>query len=211
MAIDVADSERIAVGDVVLAIGNPLGFGHSVTQGIVSGLGRFGLQPGTYEGFIQTDAVIHAGNSGGALVDARGSLVGINTVIYTSAGNGGGSSVGIGISLAIPSRLAQFVMDDLIRYGQVIRGWLGVSVEQENAQGRPALRVQAVNAGGPAERAGLRAGDVITHIGNEPISDVRMAMYEVALMRPGDRLDITVERGGDSLDLQAVVGTQPDG
>jgi serine protease DegS len=208
-AISIADSNNVAVGDIVLAIGNPLGFGSSVTQGIVSGLGRFGMQPGTYEGFVQTDAVIHPGNSGGALVDSSGSLVGINSVIYTSAGNTGASSVGIGISLAIPSRLAQFVMDDLIRYGQVIRGWLGVSVEQDISAGTPTLRVQGVNAGGPAERAGLRAGDVITHIGNEVINDVRLAMYEVALLRPGDRLDITVLRDDESTDLQAIIGTQP--
>lgn len=208
-AISIADSNNIAVGDIVLAIGNPLGFGSSVTQGIISGLGRFGMQPGTYEGFVQTDAVIHPGNSGGALVDSSGSLVGINSVIYTSAGNTGASNVGIGISLAIPSRLAQFVMDDLIRYGQVIRGWLGVSVEQDTTAGSPTLRVQGVNAGGPAERAGLREGDLITHIGNEAINDVRLAMYEVALLRPGDRLDITVLRDDESADLQAIIGTQP--
>jgi serine protease DegS len=209
-AIDVADSDTISVGDVVLAIGNPLGFGHTVTQGIISGLGRFGLQPGTYEGYIQTDAVIHPGNSGGALVDPGGSLVGINTLIYTSAGNGNAGMVGIGISLAIPSRLAQFVMDDLIRYGRVIRGWLGVSVEQQMIGDSPALLVQGVAPDGPAERAGLRAGDLITHIGNEAINDVRLTMYEVALLRPGDKLDMTVRRGAQTLELQAIVVAQPE-
>lgn len=210
-AIRIADSDQLAVGDVVLAIGNPLGLQHTVTQGIVSGLGRFGLQPNTYEDYIQTDAVIHPGNSGGALVDSEGALIGINTVIYTSNSGNGASSLGIGISLAIPSRLARFVMDDLIRFGQVIRGWLGVSVEQDVDAEGPTLRVASVNAGGPAQRAGLQAGDVITHIGNEEINDVRLAMYEVALMRPGERLDITVLRGGESMDLRAVIGTQPDG
>jgi serine protease DegS len=209
-AISLADSEQVSVGDVVLAIGNPLGFGSTVTQGIVSGLGRFGMQATSYEGYIQTDAVIHPGNSGGALVDVEGRLVGINTLIYTSAGNSGSSSVGIGISLAIPSNLAQLVMNDLIRFGQVIRGWLGVSVEQRMENGRPALLVQAVAAGGPAERAGLRAGDNITHIDNEPISDVRMTTYEVSLLRPGERLDVSVLRDGVSVEISAVVGTQPD-
>jgi len=208
-AIRLADSDDIAVGDVVLAIGNPLGFGHSVTQGIVSGLGRFGLQPGTYEGFIQTDAVIHPGNSGGALVDRRGALVGINTLIYTAAANATRSSVGIGIALAIPSRLARFVMNDLIQYGKVIRGWLGVSVEQLERVGGAVLHVQGVSPGGPAERAGLRPGDLITHIDGQPINDVRLTMLEVALLRPGERLDLTVQRDGRGVDLQAVVDAQP--
>ena len=210
-AIELADSNRIAVGDVVLAIGNPLGFGHSVTQGIVSGLGRFGLQPGTYEGFIQTDAVIHPGNSGGALVNSGGALVGINTLIYTAAASASRDRVGIGIALAIPSRLAQFVMDDLIRYGQVIRGWLGVSVEQQERRSGTVLQVQAVAPEGPAARAGLRPGDLITHIDGQPISDVRVTMMEVALLRPGERLDLTVRRDGRSVDLQAVVGAQREG
>lgn len=210
-AATLANSDEVAVGDVVLAIGNPLGFGSSVTQGIVSGLGRFGYQLGTYEGFIQTDAVIHPGSSGGALVDTNGKLVGINSLIYTSSGNRGASSVGIGISLAIPSNLAQFVMDDLIRYGQVIRGWLGVSVEQEFAGATPTLRVQGVTADGPAERAGLVPGDVITHFENEPINDVRLAMFEVALLRPGDALQLTVQRDGATLELRAVIGAEPQG
>lgn len=212
-AIAIADSDRLSVGDVVLAIGNPLGFGSSVTQGIVSGLGRFGLTPGTYEGFIQTDAVIHPGNSGGALVDGSGALVGINSLIYTASDGASAGSTGIGISLAIPSNLAEFVMDDLIRYGRVIRGWLGVEVEplpQGSAQAPQPLLVRAVAPEGPAERAGLQAGDVITHFDDEPVSDLRLSMYEVSLLRPGDRLPITVERDGDVLELSAVIGTQAE-
>jgi len=210
-AISVADSERLSVGDVVLAIGNPLGFGHSVTQGIISGLGRFGLNPGTYEGFIQTDAVIHPGNSGGALVDAGGALVGINSLIYTAADGRNAGNTGIGISLAIPSNLAEFIMGDLIRFGRVIRGWLGIQVEQipEQGAGFQQLRVLGVAPNGPAERAGLRAGDIITHFDDTPIDDVRLSMYEVSLLRPGDRLSMTVERGEEVLDLSAVIGTQP--
>lgn len=211
-AINVADSEQLSVGDVVLAIGNPLGFGHSVTQGIVSGLGRFGMNPGTYEGFIQTDAVIHSGNSGGALVNARGELVGINSLIYTAADGSNNGTLGIGISLAIPSNVAVFVMDDLIRYGQVIRGWLGVTVEQlptDASQSGQRLLVRAVAEEGPAQRAGLQAGDVITHFDGDLISDVRLAMYEVSLLRPGDKLDITASRDVGTVDIQAILGQQP--
>lgn len=212
-AVAVADSDLLSVGDVVLAIGNPLGFGHSVTQGIVSGLGRFGLNPGTYEGFIQTDAVIHPGSSGGALVDVSGALVGINSLIYTSSDGGNAGNTGIGISLAIPSNLAGFVMDDLIRFGKVIRGWLGVQVEQlplASPSERARLIVRAVAAEGPAQRAGLLVGDVITHFDDDPVDDIRLAMYEVSLLRPGDRLTITVERDGDEIDLSAVIGAQPE-
>lgn len=209
-AIELADSDQLSVGDVVLAIGNPLGFGSSVTQGIVSALGRFSLTPGAYEGFIQTDAVIHQGNSGGALVDAGGALVGINSLIYTAA-DGGSGTTGIGVALAIPSNLAEFVMDDLIRFGRVIRGWLGVQVEQLATTGSSSSRllVRAVADEGPAARAGLRAGDVITHFNHEAIGDVRLAMYEVSILRPGDRLQMTVEREGDSVDLTAVIANQP--
>ncbi len=171
------------------------------------------MNPGTYEGFIQTDAVIHPGNSGGALVDVSGALVGINSLIYTSSGGRTAGNTGIGISLAIPSNLADFIMDDLIRFGRVIRGWLGVQVEQIPVPGQSPgqqLLVRGVAPDGPAERAGLQAGDIITHFGDTPIDDVRLSMYEVSLLRPGDRLPITVERDGSTIDLNAVIGTQPE-
>lgn len=216
-AIDIANSDQISVGDVVLAIGNPLGFEHSVTQGIVSGLGRFMLNPGAYEGFIQTDAVIHPGSSGGALVDSQGSLVGINTLIYTSAEGNGSGTVGIGISLAIPSNLAEFVMDDLIHYGQVIRGWLGVeaaplasAITPSSNAGRQYLEVRSVVPDGPADRAGLQPGDLISHLDNEPVDDVRLIMYQVSLLRPGEKLSITVERADGPVELDAIVGIAPE-
>ena len=211
--IELGDSNTARVGDVVLAIGNPLGFGHSVTQGIISALGRYGLQRNTYEDYIQTDATIHLGNSGGALIDTRGRLLGINTLIYTGRSQATNSATGIGISLAIPVSLAVFVMQDLIDYGEVIRGWLGVSVEPigtvantaGGAMGQ-ALAVVAVAPDSPAQKAGLLLGDIITHIDGEPVKDGRLTMHRIALLRPGDTVAIAVQRNQQSLELRAVVG-----
>ncbi len=210
-AIELGDSDRARVGDVVLAIGNPLGFGHSVTQGIVSALGRYGLQLSVYEDYIQTDATIHLGNSGGALIDTSGRLLGINTLIYTAGGQTHSAPTGIGISLAIPVNLAVFVMRDLINYGEVIRGWLGVSVEprilrQEGLPDREALLVVAVSEESPAEKAGLLPGDLITHIDGEPVDDGRLTMHRIALLRPGDSVGISVQRDRQSLELRGIVG-----
>ena len=202
------DANAARVGDVVLAIGNPLGFGHSVTQGIVSALGRYGLQLSTYEDYIQTDATIHLGNSGGALIDTRGRLLGINTLIYTANTPASNGATGIGISLAIPVDLAVFVMQDLIDYGEVIRGWLGVNVEPVGSvgSGKQALVVVAVADGGPASKAGVQVGDIITHIDDKPVEDGRQTMHRIALLRPGDSVDIAVQRNLQSLELRTVVG-----
>jgi serine protease DegS len=209
--IELGDSNAARVGDVVLAIGNPLGFGHSVTQGIVSALGRYGLQRNTYEDYIQTDATIHLGNSGGALIDTRGRLLGINTLIYTGNTQDSNTATGIGISLAIPVDLAVFVMQDLIDYGEVIRGWLGVSVEPigtvpSGETTSRALGVVAVAADSPAQKAGLQLGDIITHIDGEPVKDGRLTMHRIALLRPGDTVAISVQRNQQSFELRAVVG-----
>jgi serine protease DegS len=197
-----ADSDRVRVGDVVLAIGNPLGYGHSVSQGIVSALGRYGLQANTYEDYIQTDAAINPGNSGGALINTRGELLGINTLI---------GSVGIG--LAIPSNLALFVMNDLIQYGEVIRGWLGVSVQPLRAadelSNQQALAVIAVGSGSPARKAGIQPGDIITHIDGEPVADGRVTMHRIALLRPGDSITVTLLRGAETLEILTMVGARP--
>ena len=209
--IALADSDQLRVGDVVLAIGNPLGFGHSVTQGIVSALGRYGLQLNAYEDYIQTDAIIHQGNSGGALIDTDGKLLGINTLIYTASNAGGSSATGIGISLAIPINLATYVMHDLIEYGEVIRGWLGVSVEPislTTGGQQQALMVAALAENSPAERAGMRLGDIITHINDEPVDNGRQTMHRIARLRPGDTIGISVQREQQSVDLRAVVGVQ---
>lgn len=209
--IKLADSDATRVGDVVLAIGNPLGFGHSVTQGIVSALGRYGLQLSTYEDYIQTDATIHLGNSGGALIDTRGRLLGINTLFYAANSPSRSATIGIGIGLATPVNLAIFVMRDLIDYGEVIRGWLGISVKPINTttpSGTPvqALRVEAVIPGSPAQKAGVLAGDIFTHIDGEPVQDGRLTMHRIALLRPGDKIAISVQRDRQSVELRAVVG-----
>ena len=200
------------VGDIVLAIGNPLGFGHTVTQGIVSALGRYGLQANTYENYIQTDATIHQGNSGGALIDTKGRLLGINTLTFTPGAQPTAGLSASGISLAIPVDIALFVMQDLIEYGEVIRGWLGVRVNPvQKADGSnpldQALIVVAVTEGSPAHKAGVELGDIITHIDNEPVRDGRLTMHRIALLRPGDSIAVTVQRNQQNLDLQAVVGT----
>tara|TARA_R110002072_G_scaffold86030_3_gene194325 strand:- start:6224 stop:7351 length:1128 start_codon:yes stop_codon:yes gene_type:complete len=209
--ITLGDSDAARVGDVVLAIGNPLGFGHSVTQGIVSALGRFGLQLNTYEDYIQTDATIHLGNSGGALIDTRGRLLGINTLIYTAGNQPQNASTGIGISLAIPESLAIFVMQDLIKYGEVIRGWLGVSVEPIGAtptsgDRHQRLSVVEVAPNSPAQKAGIQVGDIITYINGEPVRDGRLTMHRIAMFRPGETVSITLQRNRQSLELNAVVG-----
>ncbi|KAA1192775.1 PDZ domain-containing protein [Pseudohalioglobus sediminis] len=209
--VEPADSDVLQVGDVVLAIGNPLGFGHTVTQGIVSALGRYGLQLNTYEDYIQTDAIIHQGNSGGALIDTRGKLLGINTLIYTASNQDGTSPTGIGISLAIPINLASYVMRDLIEYGEVIRGWLGVSVEpvrMTTGGQQQALLVVAMAENSPAKRAGVETGDLITHIDGEAVLDGRQTMHQIARLRPGDAISVTVLRDQQSLELRAVVGVQ---
>jgi serine protease DegS len=207
--IELGDSDSARVGDVVLAIGNPLNFGLSVTQGIVSALERYSPQLRSYEEYIQTDATIHQGNSGGALVDAQGRLLGINTLIFTADQGRGPGLTGIGISFAIPVSLAVFVMQDLIDYGEVIRGWLGVSVDPLlTVDGsRYALMVVAVIPDSPAAKAGLTPGDMITHIDGEPVADGRMTMQKIGRLRPGDAIAITIQREQQSMDLKAIIGT----
>jgi serine protease DegS len=213
--ITLGDSNTARVGDVVLAIGNPLGFGHSVTQGIVSALGRFGLQLDTYEDYIQTDAIIHLGNSGGALIDTSGRLLGINTLIYGTNNQTRRASTGIGISLAIPVNLAVFVMQDLISYGEVIRGWLGVSVKPVGTVSSPegktlALAVAAVAWGSPAQKAGVQVGDVITHINGDKVKGGRLTMHRIAMLKPGENIAISLQRNQQSIELNAVVGILKD-
>jgi serine protease DegS len=206
-AITLGNPDQSRVGDVVLAIGNPYGFGHSVSQGIISALGRYGLNLTTYEDYIQTDAAINQGNSGGALIDTQGRLLGINTAIYSQTAESNG------IGLTIPSDLAISVMQDLRQYGKVIRGWMGVEVQQvfqAGSRSPNALRVSGVYPGGPADKAGMLAGDFITEINMQAVRDGQFAMQQIALLRPGDAIQMTIERNGEKIVLDAIVGERPE-
>jgi serine protease DegS len=204
--IELGDPDTARVGDIVLAIGNPYGFGHSVSQGIVSALGRYGLNLSVYENFIQTDAAINQGNSGGALIDSEGRLLGINTAIFTQRG------APTAIGLATPSDLAMDVMNDLVSYGKVIRGWLGLEaqpVSLASGSGSQMLRVSAVSPGGPADKAGIRPGDVITHIDEDAVIDGRQTMTDIASRRPGDAVNLTLQRQASRLEMSVIVGVRP--
>ena len=197
-AVPIGDSDRLQVGDFVLAIGNPFGLGQTVTSGIVSALGRSNLGIEGYEDFIQTDASINVGNSGGPLVDLQGRVIGINTAILAP---GGGS---IGIGFAVPINMARQVMDQLIRYGEIRRGRIGVAMQEltpdltqalgtKHTQGAVIARVEP---GSPAERAGLRTNDLIVAINGVPMRSGTELRNRVGLSRIGDEVELTVERGG---------------
>ncbi|HHQ41337.1 MAG TPA: PDZ domain-containing protein [Chromatiales bacterium] len=205
------DSRRLRVGDVVLAIGNPFGVGQTVTFGIVSAVGRRGLGINTFEDFIQTDAAINPGNSGGALVDATGRVVGINSAIFSRSGGS------LGIGFAIPTHIARAVAKELIAHGRVVRGWLGIQIQDLDprlaesfglrvAQG---VVVAAVLRGGPADRAGLRPGDVILRIDGRPVRDAREALDRIAARRPGDRILLEGLRDGAPARWQATAAERP--
>jgi len=209
--IPVGDPDSAEPGDVVLAIGNPYGFGQSVSQGIISATGRFGLQLNTYENFIQTDAAINPGNSGGALLDARGNLLGINTAIFSRSG---GSQ---GIGLAIPADYAIKVLRDIVANGYVVRGWLGVEVQPlpariETPEGpQTGLVVSAVEPGSPAAAAGLAPGDILLTLNGAATTQGRSAMNRIALMAPGDAFALTVSREGRTIHLDGKLGQRPQG
>ncbi|MDE2035707.1 MAG: trypsin-like peptidase domain-containing protein [Pseudomonas sp.] len=210
-SITIGRSEGLRVGDVALAIGNPIGVGQTVTMGIISATGRNQLGLNSYEDFIQTDAAINPGNSGGALVDANGNLTGINTAIFSKSG---GSQ---GIGFAIPVKLATEVMKSIIEHGQVIRGWLGIEVQpltKELAEsfgltGRPGIVVAGIFRDGPAQKAGLQLGDVILSIDGEPAGDGRKSMNQVARIKPTDKVAIQVMRNGKEIKLSAEIGLRP--
>jgi Do/DeqQ family serine protease len=197
--IPLGDSDQARVGDVALAIGNPMGIGQTVTMGIVSAKSRAtGLGQGAYEDFIQTDAPINRGNSGGALVNTRGELIGINSQILSPSGGS------IGIGFAIPSNMAKEVMAQLVSGGTVRRGMMGVTVQSISSdiaaslgldQVRGAL-ISAVQPDSPAERAGLRRGDAITHINGQAVSDSNAVRNQIARLRPGSSTVVTIVRGG---------------
>jgi serine protease DegQ len=204
--ITFADPASVQIGDIVLAVGDPFGVGQTVTQGIVSATGRNRLGINTFENFIQTDAAINPGNSGGALVDASGHLVGINTAIYSRSG---GSQ---GIGFAIPVSLARQVMEQIIATGRVSRGWLGVSardVIHETTGAAVGAALVAVQRGGPADRAGLRAGDTVMSIDGKEIGDTAALINETAALSPGTKAQFKVMRGREALSLAVELGQRP--
>lgn len=210
-AITLGRLENVRVGDVVLAIGNPFGVGQTVTMGIVSALGRSHLGINTFENFIQTDAAINPGNSGGALVDADGNLLGINTAIYSRSGGS------LGIGFAIPVSLAKQVMESIISTGSVVRGWIGVEpqdVTPEIAESfglsrKDGALIAAVVQGGPADRAGLRPGDILTSVNGQPIADTTALLNSIAQLKPGAETKVAVSRKGKAVELTIVVGKRP--
>jgi serine protease DegQ len=197
-AITFGSSEALRVGDVVLAIGNPFGVGQTVTGGIVSALGRRGLGINTFENFIQTDAAINPGNSGGALVDAGGNLVGINTAIFTRTGGS------MGIGFATPVSTAKMVLEQIVKTGSVTRGWIGVELREMT----PAL-IGGVVPGGPAEKAGIQAGDVVVEVEGRPVIDASMLVNTVAALTPGTSARVKVKRRGRDIDASIIIGRRP--
>ena len=210
-AITFSSSDKLNVGDVVLAIGNPFGVGQTVTQGIVSALGRNHLGINTYENFIQTDASINPGNSGGALIDAEGNLVGVNSAIYSR--NGGS----MGIGFAIPASLARQVMEQIAVSGSVTRGWIGIEAQDitpelaesfKLAQARGSL-IAGVLRNSPAEVAGIKAGDVLLAINDKEVSDSSSMLNLIAVLKPNDKAVLKIARAEKELSIKVTVGKRP--
>ena len=210
-SITIDSSDTLRIGDVVLAIGNPFGVGQTVTMGIVSATGRNQLGISTFENFIQTDAAINPGNSGGALVNAHGHLVGINTAIFSRSG---GSQ---GIGFAIPASLAKTVMQQIIEYGRVVRGWLGVEAqeitpelaESFNLQSIRGVLIAGVVRGGPAANAGIKPGDIVLEVQGLPVSKASELINSVTNITPNSKAQIKLLRNNKEITLETVVGERP--
>jgi serine protease DegQ len=210
-AITLGHAEQSRVGDVVLAIGNPFGVGQTVTMGIVSALGRNHLGINTFENFIQTDAAINPGNSGGALVDTNGNLLGINTAIYSRSGGS------LGIGFAIPVSTAKTVMESIIANGQVVRGWIGVEPQEitpELAESfglttKSGAIIAGVLKGGPADKAGMRPGDILVAVEGKPVADTTDMLNLIAQLTPGNNAKMTVMRKSQQSTLDVRVGKRP--
>ena len=209
--IVLGDSDRIEVGDRVLAIGNPFGVGQTVTSGIVSALGRNQLGINTFENFIQTDAAINPGNSGGGLVDVHGNLLGINTAIFSRSGGS------MGIGFAIPVSTAKRVLESIVRDGKVTYGWIGVEpgelspelAETFGVKADKGVIITGVLQAGPAAAAGIRPGDVIVRVADKPIANVAELLSSVAGLRPGTPTEFGLMRGDSKIDLPVTPAVRP--
>ncbi|MBL8521135.1 MAG: trypsin-like peptidase domain-containing protein [Betaproteobacteria bacterium] len=209
--ITLGQSDRAQVGDVVLAIGDPFGVGQTVTMGIISGLGRNRLGVNRYENFIQTDAAINPGNSGGALIDLGGNLIGINSVIYSRTGGS------LGIGFAIPVSMAKGIMEQIIAEGSVTRGFIGINPQDVTPDLAESLKLSAargalvaqVNRGGPADKGGLKSGDVIVAVDGKAIQDSIAAMAAIAAIKPGTHARFTVVRDQREVQVTVNVGRRP--
>ncbi len=211
-AITLGHSEQAQVGDVVLAIGNPFGVGQTVTMGIVSALGRNHLGINAFENFIQTDAAINPGNSGGALIDTRGNLLGINAAIYSKTGGGS-----LGIGFAIPTSAAKSVMESIIQNGQVVRGWIGVEpqditpelAESFNLQLKSGAIIAGVVRGGPADKAGIKPGDILLSVEDRNVTDTTVMLNLITSLRPGVKARLKVLRKNQEMPLEVTIGKRP--
>jgi Do/DeqQ family serine protease len=210
-AITLGQADNLKVGDVVLAIGNPLGVGQTVTMGIISALHRTGLSINTFENFIQTDAAINQGNSGGALIDSSGNLVGINTAILSQTGGS------IGIGFAIPVSTAKQVMDQLIETGAVTRGWVGVELQELTAELADSFKlgttagvlVAGVQRDSPADRAGIKPGDIVLMVDGKQVEDPDSMRTLIVALAPGKRITLKLKRGKSEIELPVNVGKRP--
>ena len=209
--LTIGNADALRVGDVVLAIGNPFGVGQTVTLGIVSATGRSSLGINTFENFIQTDAAINPGNSGGALISARGELIGINTAIFSKSG---GSQ---GIGFAIPMSLAKNSMAQIVEKGYVSRGWMGVEIQELTPQlaesfglkeGKGIIIAGALRDG-PADRGGLKPGDIIHKLNGQPVKNSHDALNAIAQTTPGESITVEGQRDGKALALKVAVGERP--
>jgi serine protease DegQ len=209
--ITLGNSDSLQVGDRVLAIGNPFGVGQTVTSGIVSALGRNQLGINTFENFIQTDAAINPGNSGGALVDANGTLMGINTAIYSRSGGS------MGIGFAIPVSTAKMVLESIVKDGVVTRGWIGVEpadlspelMETFGVKTTRGVLITGVLQNGPAAQAGIRPGDVIVKVGDRQTSAMAELLSQVAALKPGAATRFRVQRRDEAVELNVTPGVRP--
>ncbi|UCD34998.1 MAG: DegQ family serine endoprotease [Nitrospiraceae bacterium] len=210
-AVRFGDSEKLKVGELVIAVGNPFGLGNTITMGIVSAVGRSHVGIADYEDFIQTDAAINPGNSGGALVNIHGELVGINTAIFSTSGGN------VGIGFAVPSAMAQSVMGSIIKHGKVVRGWLGVSIQEvtpelsrhfDIKETKGALVADVVKDS-PAEKAGVKRGDLIVGFEGESVESPTALRNMVAGRQPGSRAEVKLIRNGKEMTLSVTLGELP--